>query len=178
MADTEMRAKTKEHAWSSVLVAVVITSVILLGTLVWLFWPYPKVTTQGVGIVSNLPARGYFQTGDVVRWTTPEVCQPEGRTEVEIEAVLDFLGPDGATAVSETLLVSRNFTVKGFPECNLNNPTAVYIDGDLPTGTYRFVVHACVQNPTPRGRCGTFAGPSGVKVVRIAGNEPAPNPVP
>lgn len=175
MVDVE---KTKEHAWSGILSAVVVTAVILIGTLVWLFWPYPKVTAQGVGVLSNPPARGYYQTGDVIRWTTPEVCQPEGRTEVTIEAVLDFTNPEGATATSETLLVSRNFEVKGFPECVQNNPTTAYIDGNLPTGTYRFTVHACVINPTPRAACDSFAGPSGVKIVRIAGNEPVPNPVP
>lgn len=178
MVDVERLKKTKDRAWSSALGAVISVSIILLGTLVWLFWPYPSVTSQGSAVISNADDRGYFQTGDVIRWTTPVVCQPSGRTEVTIEAALDFAGPNGAEAVSETLVVSRTFDVKGFPECVEDNPTSVYVDGNLPTGIYRFTVHACVQNSTPRGKCGSFAGPSGVKIVRIAGNEPTPNPVP
>lgn len=178
MADPGNTQKIKERAWSSVLGAVISVSIILIGTLIWLFWPYAKVTTQGVGTLSNLDSRGYYTTGDVIRWTTPEVCQPEGRTDITIQAILDFSGPDGATATSDTLVVSRSFDARGFPECTVNNPTAAYVDGNLPTGTYRFEVTACVQNSTPRAKCGTFAGPTGVKIVRIAGNEPPTNPVP
>jgi hypothetical protein len=178
MVDTERLEKTKERAWSSALGAVITVSVILLGTLVWLFWPYPRVTSTGTGTVSNLDSRGYFETGDVIRWTTPEVCQPEGRTDVTVQAILDFAGPDGAVATSDTLVVSRSFDVRGFPECVRDNPTTAYVDGNLPSGTYRFEVRACVQNPTPRPKCDTFPGPTGVKIVRIAGNEPTPNPVP
>lgn len=164
----------KERTWGTVLGAVICVSTLLIATLLWLFWPYPTVTSEGVGVMTNTPAIGYFQTGDVMRWTTPEVCQPSGRTEVTIHAVLDFKEPGGdGVATSETLVVSRTFDVNGFPECVTNNPTSAYVDGDLPTGTYRILIEACVQNRSPRPVCETFAGPTNVKIVRVARNEPA-----
>jgi hypothetical protein len=171
MADTDA---LKRHTWGGVLYTVIVVSAVLMGTLVWLFWPYPEVTAKGAARLTNLDERGYYTTGDVIRWVTPQVCQPTGRTDVEISAVLDFKNETGGVAESDTLVVSRSFDVKGFPECVTDNPTSVYVDGSLPTGTYRFIVRGCVDNPTPRAKCEDFAGPSNVKIVRIAGNEPDP----
>jgi hypothetical protein len=163
--------KLKETTWGTILGAVVVVSVILMTTLLWLFWPYPSVTTKGTAILTNLDKRGYYETNDVVRWVTPQVCQPSGVTDVVVFAVLDFKNDTGGVASSETTVVARTFDVQGFPECVDNNPTSAYISGNLPTGTYRFVVEACVRNPSPRPKCDTFDGPASVKIVRIAGNE-------
>jgi hypothetical protein len=53
-----------------------------------------------------------------------------------------------------------------------DNPTSAFVDGSLPTGTYRFEVDACTFSGGPGPTCDTFLGPKNVKIVRIAGNEP------
>lgn len=162
----------KQKVWGGALGAVIVVSALLIGTLLWLFWPYPSVDVVGKGVLANEPADGIYKTGDVIRWTTPVVCQPSGKTVATIYAVLDFTNDDGGVVVSRTPMATRDFRVKNFPECVNDNPTSAYIDGTLATGTYRFEVEACVYNPSPRPKCETFLGPSGVRIKRIAGNEP------
>lgn len=164
----------KEHTWNGIVFLVIGVSVVLMGTLAFLYWPYPEVTTKGSPVLTNLDKRGYYTTGDVIRWTTPKVCQPSGRTDVVISAVLDFRNDSGGVAETDTVVVSRSFIIKGFPECNIDNPTSAYVDGNLPTGTYSFIIRACVDNPSPRSKCGVFPGPNNVKIVRIATNELKP----
>jgi hypothetical protein len=121
--------------------------------------------------VTNLPEDGVFKTGDLMRWTTPEVCQPTGKTVATVYAVLDFPTEYG-TAVVKTPLVERDFFIpEGFPLCNEDNPTSVYINGNLPTGVYHFEVLACAYNPTPQPECTLSQGPKNVRIERMVGNE-------
>lgn len=119
-------------------------------------WPQPKVTWSGVPVLTNEPADGTYQTGDVVRWVTPEVCQPSGRTIVTFKARQEF--PQGT---SDTPILDREFTVKPdmLPECVTDNPTALYLTGVLPSGTYTILLEACVPNRFGR-ECATFVGPT------------------
>ena len=161
-----------KHKFSLFVLSIIIMFAIGVGFFfVWLLRPYPTVTVSGVSKVNNTPSDGSFKTGDVVRWTTGEVCQPPGKTTAEIYAILDFKTEFGVVT-SKTRVVSREFTTPtGFPECIKNNPTSVYIDGDLPSGIYRFEIEAGVYNPTPQPECRTFQGPNNVKVIRVVGNE-------
>lgn len=166
-----MGEETKHAVNVSILYFVIVLAVSVGVFFGWLFWPYPSVTKTGTSVVINTPESGYFKTGDVIRWTTPEVCQPNGDTKATVYAVLEF-ETDFGIAISKTPVVSRDFIIpKGFPTCAKDNPTSAWVDGDLPTGTYRFEILACVYNPTPQPKCELFDGPNNVRIVRVSGNE-------
>jgi hypothetical protein len=147
---------------------VLITAAALFFT--WLFWPYPQVTRTGDPVLVNLPERGYYQTGDVIRWVSPEVCQPAGVTTVTIHAQLKFPIPPDFVGTVNTKLVDRDFELP-IDTCTENNPTSAYVDGNLGTGVYQLHLKVCTYNPSPRPKCETFTGPK-VRVQRITGNEP------
>jgi hypothetical protein len=144
-----------DHLWRAIFFVVLIFTIGCVAFLAWLYWPWPTVTTSGKATLTNQPADGTYQTGDIVRWTTPQVCQPTGQTNVVIRASLGF--PQGT---SETPLVEREFTVNSDEgQCVTDNPTSLWLPGSLPSGTYQIIVTACVPNPSPVDRCDTFSGP-------------------
>jgi hypothetical protein len=166
-----MSEKVRHKINLGLLVIVIIFALGVASFFIWLLKPYPKVTISGESRVINTPVSGTFETGDVIRWETDEVCQPAGRTTADVFAVLEFQTEYGVAA-SRTPIVSRDFQIpSGFPGCVKDNPTSAYVDGDLPTGTYRFEIVACVYNPTPQPECKTFQGPSNVRIKRVVGNE-------
>jgi hypothetical protein len=168
-----MRDKlSKARDWA-IIGGALLLAVPIMAWVIWTIWPYPTVTSTGQAYLTNLPADGKYRTGDVIRWATPQVCQPSGEVNATVYAVLEFKNPEtGGVAISKTPVATREFDVRGFPECVENNPTTAYVDGNLPTGTYRFEVYACAVNTGPRDKCDTFQGPKDVKIIRVAGNEP------
>lgn len=166
-----MTETVKEKASLLILGFSILVSGIVFGFIVWLFWPWPSVSQTGEAKVINTPSYGYFKTGDLIRWTTPEVCQPSGRTDAAVYAVLEN-SIYGDTFRVGTPVTDREFDLgPNIPECVQNNRTSAYVSGDLPTGTYHFEIRACVKNPTPRPKCETFQGPTNVNIVRVVGNE-------
>jgi hypothetical protein len=142
----------------------------------WLFWPYPTITANGNAVLVNVPSDGVYKTGDVIRWTKTEVCQPAGKSTAEIWAVR-VPAESEPQIILKTLMVHREFEVQdSAPDCVKDNPTSVYLFGSVPTGVYNFEVRVCMYNPTPQPNCTVFPGAQNVKIQRIAGNEPVIKP--
>jgi hypothetical protein len=145
-----------DRVWRALFIGSLIFFVLMTAFSMWLWWPYPQVTAVPGTVLVNEPEDGTYQTGDVVRWTTTQVCQPAGQTFVTVTARLVF--PRG---ISDTPVVERDFILEGdTPFCIDNNPTSLWLPGSLPTGTYQVLITACVPNPTPRDKCDTFEGPT------------------
>lgn len=174
-------SETQKHAANAWLYFSIVFALMVAGFFTWLYWPWPSISTVGPAVVVNQGSGpdGVFRTGDILIWETKEVCQPDGLITVNIWATREFPSENGPITF-RTLMAKRDFfspdnTLSG---CAKDNPTTVYIDGNLPTGFYSFEVEACVYNPTPADKCGVFAGPQKVSVQRVVGNQPSTLPIP
>lgn len=166
-----MTEKIKEKRDFSIFILSLLFAFVVIVFCVWAFWPYPKVTSEGTAKVVNTPASGFFKTGDLITWSTPEVCQPGGASIAEVFAVTEFDTGKGVLTV-RTKLVEREFQIPdSVDDCIKNNRTGAYVDGTLGSGTYKFEIFACVKNRGPQDKCAIYQGPSDVKIVRVVGNE-------
>ena len=152
-------------------IPLVVSALALIITLsvvwVYLIKPWPGVETSNNWTLVNPPASGVYKPGEVITWTKPRVCTPEGNTTVQFLATRQY--PPGAY----DFLMYTRFLRYSEPSCNEPNITRIVVPADLQSGRYKILIRACTDTPNPRDTCIDVEGPTFDMVNTTFGETPS-----
>lgn len=136
-----------------------VLAVIGLFVTLWVVWfyllkPWPGVESSNDWTLVSPPPGEVYEGGELLTWTKPRVCVPQGVTTVQF-----LMRAEIPTGTLDAVAYTRIFTVDA-EYCREPNYTTIRLPDWLPAGEFHLVLRACTDTPNPRDTCVEVAGPT------------------